>query len=179
MPKAPTLPLRGIFRPLPHTLSLSCHAQYQLPIEESQNNMAPRLTPQSGGGIERTEACRNEKLSDGSRMAWPAADAGLGGCIRPTTPRATDGRVRCGRNETSRVGGIPRAMIDGGRPPNAKKRCHARPKAGPQPSAVMQACDGLGRTAARSHTKVLRAAAGRPSRPRLRTSTCCPAFGRT
>ena len=55
--------------------------------------------------------------------------------------------------------------------------CHARPKAGPQPSAVKQACDGLGRTAARSHTKVLRAVAGRQSRPRLRTSTCCPAFG--
>ena len=81
----------------------------------------PTEQVQSGGGIERTEACRNEKPSDGSRMAWPAADAGLGGCIRPTTPRATDGHGRCGRSETSRVGGIPRAMIDGGRPPNAKK----------------------------------------------------------
>ena len=136
-----------------------------------QSKKAPKLAPQSGGGIERTEGCRNEKPSDGSRMARPDADAGLGGCIRPTTPRATDGIVRCGRSETSRVGEIPRAKIDEGRPTTPQKRCQARTKAGPQPSAVMKARDGLGRTAVRSHTKVLRAAAGRPSRPRLRTSS--------
>ena len=55
-----------------------------------------------------------------------------------------------------------------------QKRCHARPKAGPQPSAVKKARDGWVRTKARSHTIVLRAAFGRSSRPRFRTSPVAP-----